>query len=100
LSHRLCPVRAFASFLVTRGSGTGPLFIFESGAALTRGFLVNMLRQWFPTAHGVSSFVIQTLGRWHSNTFLTYIDITDGTVGNEFARVVGLDDVTDETPKR
>ena len=99
-------------------SGTGPLFILESGAALTRGFLVNMLRQWFPTAssvnthsfrrggatalaaHGVSSFVIQTLGRWRSNTFLTYIDITDGTVGNAFARVVGLDDVTDETPKR
>ena len=51
-------------------------------------------------AHGVSSFVIQTLGRWRSNTFLTYIDITDGTVGNAFARVVGLDDVTDETSKR
>ena len=55
LSHRLCPVRALASFLVTRGSGTGPLFIFESGAALTRGFLVNMLRQWFPTASSVNT---------------------------------------------
>ena len=41
----------------------------------------------------MSSFVIQTLGRWRSITFLTYIDITDGTVGNAFARVVGLDDV-------
>ena len=109
LPHRLCPVRALATYLVGRGLGPGPLFVFHSGAVLTRAFLVNLLRRWFPTiatvnthsfrrggasalaAQGVSSFVIQTLGRWRSNSYLTYIDITGENLDNAFLRVVPED---------
>ena len=106
LNHRLCPVRAMASYLLVRGSAPGPLFVFGNGALFTRVFLISMLRQWFPTistvnshsfrrggatalaASGASDFTIQLLGRWKSNTYLRYINITDSTFVNPFNRVM------------
>ncbi len=109
LPHRLCPVRALATYLLVRGPRPGPLFVFDNGAVLTRVFLVNLLRQWFPSAttvnthsfrrggatalasSGVSSFMIQLLGRWRSNSYLQYIDITEATLSNAFHRVIAED---------
>lgn len=106
LNHCLCPVRALQNFLLFRGSNPGPLFVFHNGAFLTRKFLADLLKQWFPhvptanthsfrrggatalASSGVSSFVIQILGRWKSDTYLKYIDIAEPTFTNAFERVV------------
>ena len=39
-------------------------------------------------AGGVSSFVIQLLGRWRSASYSKYIDITTATLSNAFVPVV------------
>ncbi len=91
----LCPVSAILSFMVARGSTPGPLFVFQSGAPLTRQLLVAKLRSALRSkgidqskycghsfrigaataaaAAGIEDSSIQMLGRWQSQAFLRYI---------------------------
>ena len=90
-----CPVAAMLSYLSIRSTAPGPLFIFQDGTPLTRPSLVKHLRQALSSAGidsskyaghsfrigaataaaqaGYSDSFIQTLGRWKSSAFTTYI---------------------------
>ena len=91
----LCPVSAVLAYLAIRPSSPGPLFVFQDGTPLTRTQLVSHLKEAFScigetTANysghsfrigaattaaraGLSDSFIQTLGRWRSSAFTTYI---------------------------
>lgn len=91
----LCPVTAVLGYLARRPPALGPLFIFEDGSPLTRVRLVSHLREALMrvginsknfSGHsfrigaattaaraGFSDSFIQTLGRWKSAAFRTYI---------------------------
>lgn len=91
----LCPVSALLSYLAVRPSMPGPLFIFRDGVPLSRDRLVTSLTQALraagvDAAHysghsfrigaataaakaGVPDSLIQTLGRWKSSAFMSYI---------------------------
>lgn len=90
-----CPVAAILSYLSLRPSIQGPLFIFQDGSPLTRASLVRHLRDALSQAGidsshyaghsfrigaataaaqaGYSDSFIQTLGRWKSAAFISYI---------------------------
>ena len=91
----LCPVAAVLAYLAMRPSSPGPLFIFEDGRPLSRVHLVAAIRQGLASAGvdvsrfsghsfrigaattaaqvGIPDSLIQTLGRWKSSAFLSYI---------------------------
>ena len=91
----LCPVVAVLSYLSVRPSGPGPLFVYQDGRPLSRVDLVAAVRQalaadgldvsrfnghsfWIGAATtaaqvGVPDSVIQSLGRWKSSAFMTYV---------------------------
>ena len=91
----LCPVSAMLSYLAVCPSSLGPLFIFKDGTSLSRERLVAALSQALAlvgidsagfTGHsfhieaatsaagaGMPDSLIQTLGRWKSAAFLSYI---------------------------
>ena len=91
----LCPVAAILSWLVYRGKTPGPLFIFESGAKLTRPRFVSELKKakseagMDPThfsghsfrigaattaaAEGIADSQIKLLGRWKSSAVQAYL---------------------------
>ena len=91
----LCPVAAVLSYLSVRTSRPGPLFTYQNGRPLSRADLVAAIRQalaaeGFDMSHfnghsfrigaattaaqvGVPDSVIQTLGRWKSSAFMTYV---------------------------
>jgi len=93
----ICPVQALVKYLALRGTAQGPLFIFQSGAPLTRTALVTQVQAalqqvgFSPADYNGHSFrigaattaakcgledsLIQTLGRWKSAAFLAYIKI-------------------------
>ena len=92
-----CPMNAFVNYLQLRKSlpSNEPLFRFDSGAYLTRNNLTSALRALLQSgdhdpssyvshsfrigaatsaaAAGVPDWLIQTLGRWSSDCFKTYI---------------------------
>ena len=90
-----CPVTAILRYLSLRSPSQGPLFIFQDGTPLTRASLVSHLRAALAQAGvyssgysghsfrigaataaaqaGYADSFIQTLGRWKSNAFLSYI---------------------------
>lgn len=90
-----CPVAAILSYLSKRPSTPGPLFLFQDGTPLTRATLVSQVRQALVLAGingshysghsfrigaataaaeaGYSDSFIQTLGRWKSAAFISYI---------------------------
>ena len=90
-----CPVSAILSYLSYRPSTSGPLFILQDGTPLSRPKLVSSLREALSKAGinashysghsfrigaataaaqaGYSDSFIQTLGRWKSSSFITYI---------------------------
>ena len=90
-----CPVAAVLSYLSLRPSSPGPLFLFQNGTPLTRATLVVHLRTALahagihPSGYsghsfrigaataaaqaGYSDSFIQTLGRWKSAAFVSYI---------------------------
>lgn len=94
-SQSLCPVAAMLSYLAVRPASLGPLFIFEDGTSLSRERLVAAFTQALTLAGidaagykghsfrigaataaaraGVPDSLIQTLGRWKSSAFLSYI---------------------------
>ena len=88
-STDLCPVKVVLNYLVVRGRGAGPLFMFSSGAYLTRQRLVDAVRRagLEPSKYcghsfrigaaekGMEDSTIKTLGRWRSLAYLEYIRI-------------------------
>ena len=94
---KLCPVAAVLAYLAIRPSSAGPLFICADGSTLSRPKLVRYLRQALKEAgidaapfsghsfrigaattaarQGLSDSLIQTLGRWKSSAFTSYIRI-------------------------
>ena len=91
----LCPVAAVLSYLAARPSAPGPLFVFQDGRPLSRPKLVAAVRQALCVSGvdtsrysghsfrigaattaaqaGLQDSLIQTLGRWRSSAFLSYI---------------------------
>ena len=91
----ICPVSATLAYLAIRPPTPGPLFIFQNGTPLSRGRLVSHLHEALSqvginvnnySGHsfrigaataaakaGFSDSFIQTLGRWRSSAFTTYI---------------------------
>lgn len=106
LGHRLCPVHALVRFVIRRGSSPGPLFVFQNGAFLTRERIVDILSRALPSvtninthsfrrggasalaAAGTPDHVIQILGRWKSNAFTRYIQLTDDFIVNAHRSMV------------
>ena len=96
----LCPVTALLSYLSRRGSAPGPLFIWEDHRPLSKPRFVNQVRQGLLSANlpahlyaghsfrigaattaasaGIEDSTIQTLGWWHSSSYLLYIRLNPG----------------------
>ena len=94
----ICPVSALSAYLAIRAPSPGPLFIFQDGTPLSRQQLVAHLHSALAgigvdvanySGHsfrigaastaaraGFSDSFIQTLGRWKSLAFTTYIRTT------------------------
>ena len=93
----ICPVEAIVSYIGVRSSTPGPLFVLHSGTPLTRSYLVTQLQAALRAAglndkqfnghsfrigaattaamQGLEDSLIQTLGRWRSDAYRTYIRI-------------------------
>ena len=93
----LCPVTALINYIVIRGSSPGLLFHFSDGAPLTKSKFTQKFRQLLiqagidstiyaghsfrigaastAAAKGVEDSLIQTLGRWKSSAYLSYVRI-------------------------
>ena len=88
----LCPVAAVLSYLSVRPSEPGSLFMYQDGCPLSRVDLVAAVRQadgldvsrfnghsfqigaaTTAAQVGVPTSVIQSLGRWKSSSFMTYV---------------------------
>ena len=103
LNHLLCPVLALCRYLSHRGSFTGPLFVFHDGSFLTRTHICELLKRSLPfvphvnshsfrrggatalAAAGTHSHVIQILGRWSSDAYKKYIELSDNFITQTFA---------------
>ena len=94
-NQTLCPVTALLNYMVIRGNSPGLLFHFEDNAPLTKSKFTARFRQLLDqagvdstlyaghsfrigaattaAAKGVEDSLIQTLGRWKSSAYLTYI---------------------------
>ncbi len=106
----ICPVKALLGYLAIRGMSPGPLFLFVDGSPLSRTRLVEAVRVALSSrgfaAHGfnghsfrigaattaaacgVPDSLIQTLGRWRSSAFTTYIRTPVSTVAAVSPRLV------------
>ena len=93
----VCPIQALVHYIGVRSPSQGPLFILQSGAPLTRSYLVSQLQAALRQAgiedsgfnghsfrigaattaaqQGLEDSLIQTLGRWRSDAFKTYIKL-------------------------
>ena len=93
----ICPVQALLQYLGARSPHQGPLFVFSSGSPLTRSALVSALHTALQQAgcrpeeynghsfrigaattaaqKGLEDSLIQTLGRWKSAAFKSYIKL-------------------------
>ena len=91
----LCPVEALLAYIAKRGKEQGMLFRFEDGQLLTKERFVVRVREALSQAgvnaklysghsfrigaatmagrKGLSSEMIQTLGRWESSAYLLYV---------------------------
>lgn len=93
----LCPVTALLNFLAIRGQADGPLFHYKDLTPLTKNKFTSSFRNILQragidslqysghsfrigaastaAANGVEDSLIQTLGRWKSSAYLTYVRI-------------------------
>lgn len=91
----LCPVAATLSYMVLRGPGSGPFFMFRDGRPLTRQRFVTALRDILQqvgidsskysghsfrigaattaAARGIQDSLIKTMGRWESAAYQLYV---------------------------
>ena len=94
-NNNLCPVAAMLAYLAVRPTSPGPLFMFNDGSTLSRDKLILSLRQVLSATDldtsrfsghsfrigaattaaraGLQDSFIQTLGRWKSSSFTSYI---------------------------
>ena len=106
-----CPVAAILNYLSIRTSSPGPLFLFRDGTTLSRATLVAHLRTALAqvgidasqySGHsfrigaatsaaqaGYSDSFIQSLGRWKSAAFITYIRTSPSDVAAVAPVLVG-----------
>ena len=104
----LCPVAATLQYMVRRGSGPGPLFMFSEGRYLTRDRFVSAVRSgltmaginaslyaghsfWIGAAttaaqRGIQDSLIKTLGRWESSAYTIYTRYTFVHLGRPYAQ--------------
>ena len=107
----ICPVRALIQFLAVRSPDPGPLFLTHTGTPLTRAVLVKELQSALekvgipPSQYNGHSFRIgaattaakcgfedsriQTLGRWKSGAYRTYIRIPRQELAATSAALLG-----------
>ena len=100
----LCPVTILLQYIQLQGSRPGPLFHWANGTPLTRTRFVDEVRKalteaGLPEHHyaghsfrigaattaavaGLEDSTIQTLGRWKSAAFLTYIRMSTGQLAS------------------
>lgn len=96
----ICPVRALQEFRAIHPSRTGPLFLFKDGRFLTRRAISACLKKISGIDANLSShsfrigaattlanlghprWLIQSLGRWSSDCFRSYIRISDTTISS------------------
>ena len=98
----LCPISALLNYLAVRGSAEGILFRFRDNSPLTKSKFVAKFRHLLDlsgidstlysghsfrigaattaAANGVEDSTIQTLGRWKSSAYLTYVRIPPETL--------------------
>lgn len=91
----LCPVSALLNYLTIRGNSPGLLFHFKDNTPLTKSRYTSKFRDFLnqagidgtqyaghsfrigaastAAAKGVEDSLIQTLGRWKSTAYLTYV---------------------------
>ena len=98
----LCPVTALNNFLAVHPKKSGPVFTYANGSYLTRRRLNHLFKLALPhentgnvsthslrigaattaAAAGLPRWLIQSLGRWNSDCFRTYIRIPTETINN------------------
>lgn len=100
----LCPVEALLRYIGHRGTQQGPLFQWRDGSPLTRSQFVMEVRKALTAAGlpaqnyaghsfrigvattaatlGLEDSTIQTLGRWRSRAFLSYIRLGTGQLAS------------------
>ena len=93
-----CPVAALVTYYCHHPTRRGPFFTFQDGGFLTRSHVASLLTVTFPSqptlnthsfriggasalaAAGVPDYIIQSLGRWTSDSFLRYIRLPRNAV--------------------
>ena len=106
----LCPVQALTHYLRIIGSLSGPFFLTGGNRTLTKAVFVDWFRATLreigvqasqfaghsfrigaattAAVAGIEDSMIQTLGRWHSAAFLTYIRSPKHQLASMSARLV------------
>lgn len=106
---QICPVKALLGYLSVRGMSPGPLFRFADESPLSRARLVDAVRSALASCGvpvggfnghsfrigaattaaecGIPDSLIQTLGRWQSSAFTTYIRTPVSTVAAVSSRL-------------
>ena len=108
----VCPVKALLDYFQVRSPDPGPLFVFQSGKPLSRQDLVlnlheALVREGIPPSNyqghsfrigaattaaccGLEDSLIQTLGRWKSTAYLSYIRIPREQLAATAAQLASL----------
>ena len=95
IPHAFCPVKALIRYLSRRGARPGPFFMYSNGSFLTRARIRDLLARSLPHVQninthsfrrggasalsdaGVEGHVIQILGRWKSDAYIQYIQMSE-----------------------
>ena len=106
LDNEFCPVTALKHYYKSLHHTAGPLFQHEDGTYLTSGELSSIIKQYFTeevnlnthsfriggasaaAAAGILYFVIQTLGRWKSDSFKRYVRLSHHYIGQAYKSLV------------
>lgn len=94
----ICPVNALTNYLRTRTCKNGPLFMFQNGNFLRRADVSRSMKIFSGTSENMSShsfrigaattlanlgyprWLIQSLGRWSSDAYRSYLRVADSTI--------------------
>ena len=114
LNNDLCPVMAMIRYLAVRPNTQGPLFRFANGRFLTRAHITSLLVTSFPNNPRISShsfrrggatalarvgtpdYIVQLLGRWQSDAYLSYISLPDNFFATTFKKLARRADTDNE----
>ena len=106
ITHPFCPVQALSRYMARRGTNPGPFFIYQNGSFLTRSRIRDLLTRSLPdipnvNTHsfrrggasalsdaGVEGHVIQILGRWKSDAYTLYIQMSEEFLKETTRRMV------------